>query len=117
MSQALWCDRGGHPFSGNDDDRQHFTQSRIVKASGNPLENRTQVTVEVDICGPCFAANNPFEPAPKDSTRELETESKAYTEGYDAGVNHALRPSYTADQMADKNWNSGSGGPGGGSNA
>lgn len=49
MSQAIWCDQGGHAFSAKDPDREHYTSSRQVK-EGNIVQ---QVTAELDICGEC----------------------------------------------------------------
>lgn len=49
MSQALWCDKGGHAFSAKDPDKEHYTSTRSVP-NGNLVQ---QVTAELDICGPC----------------------------------------------------------------
>jgi hypothetical protein len=49
MSQAIWCDKGGHAFSAKDPDKEHYTSTRSVP-NGNVVQ---QVTAELDICGPC----------------------------------------------------------------
>lgn len=49
MSAALWCDKKGHAFSAKDPDREHYTSTRNV-TNGNIT---TQMTAELDICGPC----------------------------------------------------------------
>lgn len=58
MSQALWCDKGGHAFSAKDPDREHYTSTRNV-TNGNIT---TQMTAELDICGPCTKDVVLFEP-------------------------------------------------------
>lgn len=69
MSQALWCNKGMHSFSADDPDKQHFTQTRTVKVSTldtsgrSMFAPRTEVTEELDICGPCWEKQNMFQPA------------------------------------------------------
>lgn len=49
MSQALWCDQGGHAFSSKDPGKRHFSETRTVD-DGYRV---SQVTADMDICGPC----------------------------------------------------------------
>lgn len=49
MSQALWCDKGGHAFSAKDPDREHYTSTKSITEG----QRVTQVTAELDICGRC----------------------------------------------------------------
>jgi hypothetical protein len=49
MSQALWCDKGGHAFSSKDPGKRHFSETRSVD-DGYRV---SQVTADMDICGPC----------------------------------------------------------------
>jgi hypothetical protein len=97
MSLVVWCDKGNHPFSGKDPNRQHFTQTKMVdvptgNSYGQPTyQERQQVTSEMDICGPCWADENPFEPKEKDAVPELELDSETWQAGFDAGEAHALR--------------------------
>jgi hypothetical protein len=46
MSNALWCDQGGHPYSERDPKRQHFTRSEYD-------EDGNSISAQFDICGPC----------------------------------------------------------------
>ena len=76
MSAALWCDKGNHAFSSKDEDKQHFIQSHTVKVpTGNSYGERTyqerrEITEEVDICGPCWKNNNPFQDG-SDTPKEI----------------------------------------------
>lgn len=58
VSQAIWCDKGGHAFSAKDPDREHYTSTRNVQ-DGQIVK---QVTAELDICGPCSKEVVLFEP-------------------------------------------------------
>ena len=60
MSQALWCDKSEHAFSGKDPEKQHFVNTHEVQVpTGNSFgratyQERVEVTEEIDICGPCW---------------------------------------------------------------
>lgn len=66
MSQAIWCDQGGHAFSSKDPGKRHFSETRTVD-DGLRV---SQVTAEMDICGPCsessFLAQTPALTAKQD---------------------------------------------------
>lgn len=49
MSQALWCDHGGHAFSSKDPGKRHFSETRTVDDGFRV----SQVTADMDICGEC----------------------------------------------------------------
>lgn len=59
MSQAIWCDQGGHAFSSKDPGKRHFSETRTVD-DGYRV---SQVTADMDICGECseksFLASTP----------------------------------------------------------
>lgn len=46
MSQAMWCDQGGHAFSERDPGRQRISVSTLD-------ENENEVQVSKDFCGDC----------------------------------------------------------------
>jgi hypothetical protein len=66
MSNVKWCDKGDHPFSVKDVNKQHFVNTHSVAVpTGNSYgratyQEREEVTEEIDICGPCWLSNNPF---------------------------------------------------------
>lgn len=70
MSEAKWCDKGDHPFSAKDPEKQHFVNTHEEPVlTGNSYgratyQQREIVTEEMDICGPCWKSNNPFTPPP-----------------------------------------------------
>lgn len=72
MSQALWCDIGNHAFSAKDPDREHYTQTKKRKQNvGNSYgtavyQDQTDITDELDVCGPCVARQGLFS-GPQDS--------------------------------------------------
>ena len=96
MSSALWCDKGEHAFSAKDPEKRHFSQTRQVEVNtgnsyGTPTyQSRQEVTEELDICGPCYNASNPFSSAqatPKalqPTLEDLEEEDENYRRGYEA---------------------------------
>ncbi len=95
VSVALWCDKGQHAFSEKDENRQHFTQTKKVdvltgNSYGQPTyQQRQEVTEELDICGPCWAKGNDFEPAKvaeinSPTLDELEQDDENYRAGYAA---------------------------------
>ena len=67
MSQAAWCNindketnapfQVGHPFNGDDEDREHFTKTRTVNLeTGNSYgrktyQERQEITETLDMCG------------------------------------------------------------------
>jgi hypothetical protein len=85
MSNVLWCDKGEHPFSVKDVNRQHFVNSHTVpvltgNSYGNPTyQQREQVTEEIDICGPHWLNDNPFTTpeTPAIEVAEAEAEQSA----------------------------------------
>lgn len=91
LSQSLWCDVNdpetnvvgqiGHSFSANDENRQHFTQTRKVNiptgnSYGQPTyQERQEVTEVVDFCGYHWAKQNPFLSRSPDAIEAAELES------------------------------------------
>jgi hypothetical protein len=67
MSGVLWCDKGEHPFSVKDVNKQHFVNTHTEpvltgNSYGNPTyQQREQITEEIDICGPHWLNDNPFQ--------------------------------------------------------
>lgn len=101
VSKVLWCDKNEHPFSAKDPQRQHFTQTQTVpvmtgNSYGHPTyQDRQEVTEELDICGPCWAKQNPFQKDDQPTLQELEARDTGYREGFEAGENHGR---YTVDR-------------------
>lgn len=50
MSEARWCDNGGHAFSTNDDGWEVYSGARNYRDSNGV--KRTE-TVQRDVCGAC----------------------------------------------------------------
>jgi hypothetical protein len=70
MSQAVWCDQGGHAFSSKDPGKRHFSETRTVDDGFRV----SQVTADMDICGPCsessFLASTPALTSRQDAVPE-----------------------------------------------
>jgi hypothetical protein len=85
MSGVLWCDKGEHAFSRKDKFKRHFEDTHEVEvytgnSYGNPTyQQRQEIHEEIDICGPCFAADNPFASpeTPAIEVAEAEAEQSA----------------------------------------
>lgn len=80
VSAALWCDAGDHAFSSNDEKRHRFSETKMEK---DPDYGQREVTVTVDVCGPCWANNNPFR---KDADATPIPQDESYLRGYRDGV-------------------------------
>jgi hypothetical protein len=81
MSGVLWCDKGDHPFSVKDVNKQHFVSTHTVpKLTGNSYgtptyQDRQEIVEEIDICGPHWLNDNPFDNESKVlTTAEVEAE-------------------------------------------
>jgi hypothetical protein len=86
MSGVLWCDKGEHAFSRKDKFKRHFEDTHEVEvytgnSYGNPTyQPRQEVHEEIDICGVCWAADNPFtspEPTAIEAVEAEAAESEA----------------------------------------
>jgi hypothetical protein len=92
VSEAKWCDAGNHAFSSNDPKRHRFSETKMEKDP--EYGGQREVTTTVDVCGPCWDTNNPFQQS-ADKTA-LQADAKApfseggqdenYLRGYRDGV-------------------------------
>lgn len=99
MSVAMWCDTGQHAYSANDENAMHFSQTKRVPGSrdarGNGYDYR-EITVALDICGVCYAKQNPFQTANEKDTPALtgtvvdetpeERQNEDFLRGYREGI-------------------------------
>lgn len=97
MSVAMWCDTGQHAYSANDENAMHFSQTKRVPGSrdsrGNGYDYR-EITVALDICGACYAKQNPFQAANEKDTPAItsdaltseEIQNEDFLRGYHAGI-------------------------------
>jgi acetone carboxylase gamma subunit len=82
MSGVLWCDTGDHAFSVKDRNRQHFVNTHEVpvltgNSYGRPTyQDRQEVTEEIDICGPHWLKQNPFQTPEAKAIETTEVEAK-----------------------------------------
>jgi hypothetical protein len=100
MSNAIWCDKGEHAFSGKDPDKQHFINTHEVQVpTGNSYgratyQERVAVTEEIDICGSCWksggilAKNALPESDNQPTLDELEQQNEDWSAGYNAAIDH-----------------------------
>jgi hypothetical protein len=99
MSQALWCDKGEHAFSGKDPDKQHFVNTHEVQVpTGNSFgratyQERVEVTEEIDICGPCWKSGGILSEKaaiPPQTLDDLQKENDDWQRGYEAAMDKRL---------------------------
>ena len=81
MSQALWCDWGNHAFSSNDQERHRLSESKMEKDP--EYGGQREVTIVVDVCGPCWTNNNPFQ---ANAEKPALPQDESYLKGYRDGV-------------------------------
>lgn len=106
MSQAIWCDKGDHAFSSKDPERQHFAQTQTVPVQtgntyGRPtIQDRVQVTEEIDICGPCWKSGGVMaqKEIPPQTLDDMQRESDTWQAGYDAAMEKVLNRPMTTDE-------------------
>lgn len=85
MSSAIWCDAGNHAFSSNDEKRHRMSETKMEKDPDYRGEMR-EVTVTVDVCGPCWETVNPFRKSPEPTEiPENEEYLRGYKDGYVKG--------------------------------
>lgn len=102
MTVAIWCDKGEHPFSAKDPERQHFTKTAKRRyPSGNSYGNTVyseveEVTEEIDICGPCYNGTGVAALViGKSETETLEEKNDDWQAGYDAAINRVTSATVT----------------------
>jgi hypothetical protein len=82
VSTVLWCDKNNHPFSAKDKEKRHFVDTHEVEvltgnSYGRPTyQDRQEVTEEIDICGPCWREENPFQAREPDAIEMAEAEAE-----------------------------------------